>query len=53
MIIGDSLSSDIQGGAQYGIRTCWLNLRGVKNHSSIKPDYTVSSLEEISLMLQP
>ncbi|MCK5584578.1 YjjG family noncanonical pyrimidine nucleotidase, partial [Candidatus Bipolaricaulota bacterium] len=25
LIIGDSLSSDIQGGADYGIDTCWFN----------------------------
>jgi 2-haloacid dehalogenase len=53
MIIGDSLSSDIKGGAQYGIRTCWFNLQGITNQSGIQPDYTVTSLVEISQMLQP
>ena len=28
LIIGDSLSSDIQGGADYGIDTCWFNPNG-------------------------
>lgn len=51
MIIGDSLSSDIKGGAQYGIRTCWFNLQGITNQSGIQPDYTVRSLAELSSIL--
>lgn len=51
MIIGDSLSSDIKGGAQYGIRTCWFNFQGIANQSGIQPDYTVTALAEISNIL--
>lgn len=29
LIVGDSLSSDIRGGSDYGIGTCWYNPRGV------------------------
>lgn len=46
LIIGDSLSSDIQGGMLSGIKTCWFNRYG-KAADSIKPDYEVASLDEI------
>lgn len=28
LVVGDSLSSDIKGGAAYGIDTCWVNRKG-------------------------
>lgn len=51
MIIGDSLSADICGGAGYGMKTCWFNPRGNALTGSVKPDYIVSSLEEITNIL--
>ena len=48
LMIGDSLSSDIQGGAAFGIDTCWMNWEHEKNDSSIRPDYEICSLEEIT-----
>ena len=47
LIIGDSLSSDIQGGMLSGIKTCWLNRTGNAANGDIKPDYEVTSLDEI------
>jgi 2-haloacid dehalogenase len=47
MIIGDSLSSDIKGGLDYGIRTCWFNRDARPNDSSVIPHHTVHSLEHI------
>lgn len=47
MIIGDSLSSDIKGGNDYGIRTCWYNPKKQENTSDVKPDHTVQSLNDI------
>ena len=52
IIIGDSLTSDIKGGINAGIRTCWFNLHNTKNESGIMPDYEVTSLEEIPALLE-
>ena len=47
IIIGDSLSSDILGGINYGIDTCWLNSENIVNTKQIKPTYVVTSLKSI------
>ena len=47
LIIGDSLTSDIQGGVNAGIKTCWFNPKGVENTSNLKPDYEIRDMEEI------
>ena len=52
VIIGDSLSSDIQGGVNAGVKTIWFNPKGEKNNSSVKPDYEVSDLKEIEKLLE-
>ena len=51
VIIGDSLNADIKGGAEYGLRTIWFNIRNVQLSSAVSPDYTVRSLEEIKSIL--
>lgn len=47
LIVGDSLSSDIQGGVNYGIDTCWFNPLGKPNESGIQPKYEISNLSEL------
>ena len=48
LIIGDSLSSDIQGGVNAGMFTCWYNPSGLApKGSSVKPDYEIRSLREL------
>jgi 2-haloacid dehalogenase len=49
VIIGDSLSSDIQGGINAGIKTVWFAPKG---EQSDLPDITVRSLDEISDLFQ-
>ena len=51
LIIGDSLSSDILGGINYGIDTCWINTENKENPTEIKPTYTVDSLRSITEFL--
>lgn len=46
IIIGDSATADINGGADYGLKTCWFNRSGM-SHKGVKADYIVSSLDEI------
>lgn len=47
IIIGDSLTSDIQGGINYGIDTLWYNPLQLENTKEFNPTYEISSLKEI------
>lgn len=47
MIIGDSMSSDILGGKNANIKTCWFNPKHKTNDTEIKPDIEVNSLTEV------
>lgn len=51
IIIGDSLTSDIQGGKNAGITTCWVNFGRQPRKAGIKPDYEVHRLSEIKKIL--
>lgn len=51
LMIGDSLTSDIQGGINFGIDTCWYNPNKVKNETSIKPTYEISNFNELKDLL--
>ena len=51
MIVGDSLSSDIQGGINAGITTVWVN----PNHNpcgDIKPDFEIEALHQLPALLE-
>lgn len=45
LMIGDSLSSDIKGGINYGIDTCWFN--PYLDTTDLKPTYIVNDLMKI------
>jgi YjjG family noncanonical pyrimidine nucleotidase len=47
LIIGDSLSSDIKGGRDYGIDTCWHNPHANSSVSSGESDYVIQNLLQI------
>lgn len=47
LMIGDSLTSDIQGGINFGIDTCWINFSKSKNTTSFNPTYEVSTLKNL------
>lgn len=47
MIVGDSLTSDIQGGNNAGIITCWYNPQGDKAPDKYRIDYEISDLHQI------
>lgn len=51
LIIGDSLSSDIKGGNNAGIETCWFNPYGEENHTDAIVDYEIRSLKELYSLL--
>lgn len=47
LIIGDSLTSDIQGGVNAQIDTCWFNPKHVKNTSNLTPCYEITDLRQL------
>lgn len=47
LIVGDSLSSDILGGNNAGIKTCWFNPNHQINTLGVKVDYEISKLDEL------
>ena len=47
LIVGDSLTSDIQGGIDYGIDTCWFNPHSKENNIGNEPTYEISELMEL------
>ncbi|MEH7352970.1 YjjG family noncanonical pyrimidine nucleotidase [Neobacillus drentensis] len=47
LIIGDSLSSDIKGGHQAGLDTCWFNPDKKTNDTEIVPTYQIHQLDEL------
>ena len=51
VIIGDSLTADISGGKEYGLKTIWFNPNNLPEPNSLVPDYTVKSLLEIKNIL--
>ena len=52
VMIGDSLTSDIKGGINAGIKTVWFNYEGKSRDESIVPDYEVHSLDEIPALVK-
>ena len=51
LVIGDSLSSDIQGGSNAGIDTCWLNPSSSTNETDVVPTYEIKHLRELPGLL--
>jgi len=51
MIVGDSLTSDIRGGINAGIATCWVNPTH-KPAGEIIPDHEIESLTQLEALLE-
>ena len=47
LMVGDSLSSDVQGGVNAGLDTCWYNPNHAENPGKVIPTYEIASLEEL------
>ena len=52
MIVGDSLTSDIRGGNNAGIRTCWVNPTHAPRDPDIPVDYEIESLAQLENLLE-
>lgn len=54
LMVGDSLSSDIQGGAGAGLDTCWFNPAHAENPGKVCPTYEIDALEQLyPLVMEP
>lgn len=51
LMIGDSLTSDVLGGKNAGVATCWFNPNRRPGRPDIVPDYEIHSLEELKAIL--
>ncbi len=47
IMIGDRLDSDILGGNNFGIQTCWFNRSKKMNKTGIVPNFEITELKEI------
>ena len=47
LIVGDSLTSDIRGGMNSGIKTCWYNPAGKTVPEGYRIDYVIGNLNEV------
>ena len=47
LMIGDSLTSDIRGGKNAGIQTCWFNPKHLPRRPELQPDFEIHSLREL------
>lgn len=47
LMVGDSLTSDIRGGNNFGIDTCWFNPGNVINTGDIVPTHQIGALSEL------
>lgn len=51
LLIGDSLTADMQGGVDFGIRTCWYNHNHASHDIPLPVDYIADHLPEIQTFL--
>ena len=51
MMVGDSLTSDILGGINTGMKTCWINPSHAAPNPQIPADYEIESLSQLDALL--
>ena len=51
IMVGDSLTSDIRGGRNAGIRTCWFNRLG-RPAGEVRPDWEITALDQLMPLLE-
>ncbi len=52
MIVGDSISSDIRGGKNAGMLTCWVNPKGKEAPPEDQPDFEIKSITKLEGLLE-
>jgi YjjG family noncanonical pyrimidine nucleotidase len=51
LVVGDSLTADIEGAASFGYHTCWFNPAKEQCNLDQSPDYTISHLSALKEIL--
>lgn len=51
LMVGDSLSSDMAGGAAFGVDTCWYNPSGGRNRSGVSVTHEIDDLAQLSAVV--
>ena len=52
LMVGDSLTSDILGGIQAGMKTCWVNPNHQSPREDIPADYEIESITQLEALLE-
>ena len=52
ILVGDSLTSDIRGGINAGVRTCWFNPNHKPGNPEIPADYEIDKLSDLPPLLE-
>ena len=52
IMVGDSLTSDILGGQNAGIATCWVNPNHKPGREDIRVDYEIEALSQLEALLE-
>jgi 2-haloacid dehalogenase len=52
LIIGDSLTSDIKGGNNFGLDTCWFNPQQKPAHVDVSVSYEIQDLNELLVIIE-
>ena len=52
LVVGDSLSSDINGGINAGVDTCWYDPESLSS-GDVQPTYTIHTLDELLRIVDP
>ena len=51
LVVGDNLNSDIKGGINAGLDTCWVNFSQEENTTNINPTYTVYDFTQLKTII--
>ena len=51
-VIGDSLSSDMQLGINYGVKTIWFNRENKENKNNLNIDYEVKDFDQLTKLIK-
>lgn len=51
LMVGDSLTSDMAGGLNAGVRCCWYNPQGFPAPEGLRPDWEITDLNQVEELL--
>ena len=52
LVVGDSLTSDIKGGINAGLDTCWYNPKGKPTPADLPVTYVIRDLAELPRLVE-